>query len=97
MRARTESTLPDVLLRFNDLKRMGLFSSHNKLKRKIERDGFPPGIWVGENSKAWLQSEVMAWLASRPTTRPDTDAIKKSRARVRRQRRERAAQSAEAR
>ena len=54
-------------LRFNDLKRLKLVTNHPTLKRWIEREGFPPGIMLGPNTRAWRRSWIEEWLACRPT------------------------------
>jgi len=58
-----------VLLRFRDLKARGLVSNHVTLKRWIEKEGFPRGLLLGPNTRVWRESDVEAWLASRPTER----------------------------
>jgi Prophage CP4-57 regulatory protein (AlpA) len=60
-----------TLLRFRDLKDRGIVSNWVSLKRRIERDGFPPGRMIGENTRAWLESEIDAWIASRPIEGPE--------------------------
>jgi predicted DNA-binding transcriptional regulator AlpA len=55
------------LLRFRDLKERGIINSWPMLKRRVERDGFPVGIMVGPNQRAWIEAEVDAWIKSRPT------------------------------
>jgi predicted DNA-binding transcriptional regulator AlpA len=55
------------ILRMRDLKERRIIPSWPALKRKIERDGFPPGFLLGPNSRAWLEDEVDAWIASRPS------------------------------
>jgi|RhiMetdeSRZDD1v2_1073273.scaffolds.fasta_scaffold160080_2 predicted DNA-binding transcriptional regulator AlpA len=59
--------MEDILLRFRDLKDRKIVSNHVTLKRWIEREGFPPGLLLGPNSRAWRASDVEAWLDSRPT------------------------------
>jgi len=56
-------------VRFLDLKGRGIVSNHVTLKRWIEKEGFPPGIMLGPNTRAWREEDVEAWLASRPTER----------------------------
>ena len=56
-----------VLLRFRDLKDRRIVSNHVTLKRWIEREGFPPGRMLGPNTRVWRESEIEAWLDSRPT------------------------------
>jgi predicted DNA-binding transcriptional regulator AlpA len=57
------------ILRFPDLVARGLFQSRMTLKRAIDGQGFPPGILITPNSRAWYESEVEAWIASRPVAR----------------------------
>ena len=57
-------------LRFSDLKAAGIISSWPMLKRRIERDGFPCGRMLGENTRAWTEAEIEAWLKSRPAAGP---------------------------
>ena len=59
--------MADTLLRYRDLKARGIVNNHMTLKRWIEREGFPRGLMIGPNSRAWHESTVLAWLASRPT------------------------------
>ena len=53
--------MSDVLLRFRNL-----VNNYVTLARWIEREGFPPGLMLGPNTRVWRDSEVEAWLASRP-------------------------------
>jgi len=57
--------MEDTLLRFRDLKDRKIVSNHVTLKRWIEREGFPPGMLLGPNTRG--SSTVEAWLDSRPT------------------------------
>ena len=56
-----------VLLRFADLKAMGIVSNWMTLKRWIEKENFPPGIKLGANTTAFPKDQVMQWVATRPT------------------------------
>jgi len=56
------------LLRFKDLQARGIVNSWPMLKRRVERDGFPVGILVGPNQRAWIEEDVEKWVKSRPTT-----------------------------
>ena len=62
--------MSDNLLRFKDLQARGIVNNWVTLKRWVRAGTFPPGIYIGSNSRAWRSSEIDAWLASRPTTRP---------------------------
>jgi hypothetical protein len=64
---------PDALpiyCRFRDLKQAGIVSSYPALRLLIEEQGFPPGVWFGANSRCWAVSDIVQWLANRPTDRP---------------------------
>ena len=58
--------LPNKLLRFADLKRIGLVGNWPTLKRRIESQAFPPGRLLGPNTRVWTEGEVEAWFVSRP-------------------------------
>ena len=55
--------LPE-LLRFKDLARVGI-TNWVTLKRRVQRDGFPAGFYLGQNTRVWPLEEVLAWLATR--------------------------------
>ena len=55
-----------LYLKFSDLKKRGIVSNWQTLRRWIDREGFPPGIMLGPNSRAWLADLVYQWLDSRP-------------------------------
>jgi predicted DNA-binding transcriptional regulator AlpA len=57
------------LLRFPDLIARGLFNSRMTLKRAIDTQGFPPGVLLTPNARAWDEAAINAWLASRPAAR----------------------------
>jgi predicted DNA-binding transcriptional regulator AlpA len=57
------------LLRFPDLVAIGLFNSRMTLKRAIDSQGFPEGMLLTPNCRAWREDEVEAWVAARPTAR----------------------------
>jgi predicted DNA-binding transcriptional regulator AlpA len=59
-------------LRFPDLVARGIVNSRMTLKRLIDAQGFPVGILLTPNARAWAEAEVNEWLASRPVARkPD--------------------------
>ena len=58
--------MADLFLRFSDLKDRGIVSNHVTLKRWIATQGFPPGFMLGPNTRVWRESDVEAWLQSRP-------------------------------
>jgi predicted DNA-binding transcriptional regulator AlpA len=55
----------DRLLRFSDLKALNIVKNWVTLERWIRCQGFPPGIQLGPNTRAWRESDIEAWLASR--------------------------------
>jgi predicted DNA-binding transcriptional regulator AlpA len=58
-----------VYVRFVDLVAAGIVRNWETLFRLIDRDGFPHGVMLGRNTRAWTLDEVEAWLATRPTAR----------------------------
>jgi predicted DNA-binding transcriptional regulator AlpA len=56
-------------LRFPDLQARGVVNSRMTLKRLIDNQGFPPGVLLTPNARAWTEAEVNEWLASRPVAR----------------------------
>ncbi|MER9588543.1 AlpA family phage regulatory protein [Mesorhizobium australicum] len=54
------------LLRFSDLKECGIVGNWPQLRRLVDKNGFPPGRLLGENSRFWTEPEIDAWLESRP-------------------------------
>ncbi|MGC2351623.1 MAG: hypothetical protein WA553_17560, partial [Methylocella sp.] len=66
------------MLRFPDLIARGLFNSRMTLKRAIDTQGFPPGILITPNARAWDEIEIVAWLANRPTARKPAPPLPKA-------------------
>ncbi|WP_028731633.1 helix-turn-helix transcriptional regulator [Rhizobium leguminosarum] len=61
-----------VLVRFSHLKARRVVNNWPQLRRLIHDQGFPPGMLIGPNTRAWREDEVEDWLDSRPTaTKPD--------------------------
>ena len=60
-----------LFIRFNDLVAAGIVGNWPTLGRLIDDEGFPVGILLGKNTRAWPVDEVEAWLAARPTGRKD--------------------------
>jgi hypothetical protein len=56
-----------VLLRFADLKARNIVRNWPSLKRLIQDQGFPSGIKLGSNTRAWVESDIEEWIANRPT------------------------------
>ena len=57
------------LLRFTDLKARNIVRNWPTLLRWIDRHGFPAGRHIGPNTRAWTESEIEEFLASRPIAR----------------------------
>jgi predicted DNA-binding transcriptional regulator AlpA len=60
--------LPSKLLRFSDLHCVGI-RNWPTLKRRVERDGFPAGRYLGR-TRCWTVDEVEAWFESQPSAAP---------------------------
>jgi predicted DNA-binding transcriptional regulator AlpA len=58
----------DRILRYSDLKEMGVVNSRPTLHRWIKDLGFPQGFLLGPNSRGWPEREVEDWLESRLVT-----------------------------
>lgn len=58
-----------VLLRFRDLKDRRIVSNHVTLGRWIAKEGFPPGLMLGPNTRVWREADIDAWITSRPSKR----------------------------
>jgi hypothetical protein len=58
-----------VLVRFKDLKAASVVNNWPALIRLIEDEGFPPGFWLGKNTRAWALADVADWLSKRPIAR----------------------------
>lgn len=54
-----------TLLKFKDLKAAGIVNNWTTLVRWIDNGDFPPGLKLGPNSRAWTDTSVEEWLASR--------------------------------
>jgi predicted DNA-binding transcriptional regulator AlpA len=57
------------LLRFSGLRERGIVRSWPQLARLQKNEGFPAGFLLSQNSRAWAEDEVAAWLAARPRER----------------------------
>jgi hypothetical protein len=58
-----------VFIRFTDLVDAGIVTSWMQLSRLIDTQGFPTGVLLSTNTRAWRRDEIDLWLASRPTAR----------------------------
>jgi predicted DNA-binding transcriptional regulator AlpA len=55
-----------TVLRFHDLKARGIVRCWPTLLAWIKHENFPAGFQLGPHSRAWLETDVIAWLRSRP-------------------------------
>jgi hypothetical protein len=55
-----------ALVAFADLRECGIVNNWPTLRRMIDKEGFPAGIQLGPNRRAFYLADVEAWLASRP-------------------------------
>jgi predicted DNA-binding transcriptional regulator AlpA len=53
-------------LRFKDLKERGICGNWTTLMRWIRERGFPAGVMLGPNTRAFPEDEIDAWLANLP-------------------------------
>jgi predicted DNA-binding transcriptional regulator AlpA len=68
-------------IRFRDLVTAGIVGNWPTLLRLIEREGFPVGIMIGRNTRAWALDDVESWLAARPSARKLVTPARKPRKR----------------
>ena len=59
-----------IYYRFKDLQAAGIVSNRMTLSRWIKHCGFPPGVLLGPNTRAWPADEVEAWLKQRKENPP---------------------------
>jgi predicted DNA-binding transcriptional regulator AlpA len=57
------------LIRYPDLVAKGVVKSRMTLKRLIDDHGFPPGVPITPNARAWDEAEVDEWVKRRPAAR----------------------------
>ena len=55
-------------LRYADLVERQIVNNRTTLQRWIRDYGFPPGVLLGPNTRAWPVDQVDAWLAARAMT-----------------------------
>jgi predicted DNA-binding transcriptional regulator AlpA len=68
-------------VRYRDLVTAGVVRNWPTLLRLIDVEGFPAGIMIGPNSRAWALHEVEAWLDARPSARKIVNPAHKPRSR----------------
>ena len=60
-----------VYVRFRDLEAAGIVANWTTLLRLIDDEGFPAGVLIGPNTRAWRLDTITEWLEARPTARKD--------------------------
>lgn len=70
MRAQpTAPAAPENLIRLPDvMRRIGLKQS--RIYQLMAAGDFPPAVRLGVRAVAWRESEISAWIASRPSAQP---------------------------
>jgi hypothetical protein len=56
----------NCILRYTDLQEAGIVNNRATLYRWIKHHGFPQGILLGPNTRAWPEDDVKKWIQSRP-------------------------------
>jgi prophage regulatory protein len=57
------------LYRYKNLVALGIVTNRMTLWRWQRNHGFPAPVRLGPNTRAWIRSEVDAWLAERAAAR----------------------------
>ncbi len=65
MKAHHRRPTSKKLIRYHQIKQRGIVRNRMTLKRWIDGQGFPPGIKLGPNTRAWYESDVEAWVEAR--------------------------------
>jgi predicted DNA-binding transcriptional regulator AlpA len=56
-------------LRYPDLVARGVVRSRMTLHRLIKTQGFPPGVLISPNARAWDEAEIDLWVKNRPNSK----------------------------
>jgi predicted DNA-binding transcriptional regulator AlpA len=70
-----EAPIAAASVAFSNLKCVGI-NNWPTLKRRVQQDNFPPGRYVGKNTRVWDEAEVRAWWDSRPKAGPPPEKVK---------------------
>jgi predicted DNA-binding transcriptional regulator AlpA len=62
-------------LRFNDLKQRNIVRNWPTLVRLMNQQGFPTGIRISAQARAWEEAEVEAWLETRRIASPPRSEV----------------------
>lgn len=74
MKSAEQSAELPKLVRFKDLQAAGVVTNWQQLNNMIDDLGFPVGILLSPNIRAWRLDDVTAWLDARPSERKDAPA-----------------------
>ncbi len=58
-----------LYLRYTDLVELQIINNRTTLQRWIRNYGFPSGVLLGPNSRAWPADQVETWLEERASER----------------------------
>jgi hypothetical protein len=58
------------VLRFSDLKSLGIVNNYPQLKALVETQNFPIGFWLSNNTHCWTEASIQTWIDARPTVCP---------------------------
>ena len=58
-----------IYVRFRDISAAGIAKNWPTLLRLIEEEGFPRGVMLSPNIRAWRLDEIKTWLETRPVER----------------------------
>jgi len=61
-------------LRFKELQQRNIVRNWTTLTRLLREQGFPAGVRLGAQARAWEEAEVEAWLQSRRVASPQKPA-----------------------
>ena len=62
--------------RFADLKARGIVTNRPQLNRMISEYGFPAGVMLTPNARAWDNDEISAWLSKRGSEKRKTNVAR---------------------
>jgi hypothetical protein len=62
-----EQTRLPVHVRFRDIREANIAQNWPALLRLIKDEGFPEGVWLGRNTRAWPLPAILKWLEGRPS------------------------------
>jgi hypothetical protein len=67
---------PPLLVPFSALKGFGIDLSRDTVRRLVKAGKFPAPRMIGGHRIAWLLSEILEWIATRPIAEPRGPRVK---------------------